>query len=107
VVTPPSVRVLPREPLARMIACYQMRGLAFSSGVAILRGMSHKTRDFLIRGLPIELAKKVKIVAGLHGQSMQGYVQDLLAKNVKALEKQGVTLDLPKRIQKKALKKVL
>jgi len=69
--------------------------------------MSHKTRDFLIRGLPIELAKKVKIVAGLHGQSMQGYVQDLLAKNVKALEKQGVTLDLPKRIQKKALKKVL
>jgi plasmid stability protein len=84
-----------------------VRGLAFSSGVAILRGMSHKTRDFLIRGLPIELAKKVKIVAGLHGQSMQGYVQDLLAKNVKALEKQGVTLDLPKRIQKKALKKVL
>jgi len=84
-----------------------MRGLAFSSDVAILRGMSHKTRDFLIRGLPIELAKKVKIVAGLHGQSMQGYVQDLLAKNVKTLEKQGVTLDLPKRIQKKALKKVL
>jgi len=69
--------------------------------------MSHKTRDFLIRGLPVELAKKVKIVAGLHGQSMQGYVQGLLAKNVKALEKQGVTLDLPKRIQKKTLKKVL
>lgn len=73
-----------------------MVGLAFNSDVAILRGMSHKTRDFLIRGLPVELAKKVKIAAGLHGQSMQGYVQGLLAKQVKTLEKKGVTLSLPK-----------
>ena len=59
--------------------------------------MLHKTRDFLIRGLPVELAKKVKIAAGLHGQSMQMYVQSLLAAHVKALEKKGVTLSLPKR----------
>jgi plasmid stability protein len=84
-------------------------GLAFNDDFAILPGMSHKTRDFLIRGLPVELANKVKIAAGLHGQSMQGYVQALLAEHVKALEKKGVTLDLPKRIQKKktTLKKVL
>lgn len=81
--------------------------LAFSSEFAILRGMSYKTRDFLIRGLPVVLANKVKIAAGLHGQSMQGYVQGLLAKQVKTLEKQGVTLNLPKRIQKKTLKKML
>ena len=72
------------------------RGLAFNSDYAILLGMSHKTRDFLIRGLPVELANKVKIAAGLHGQSMQGYVQVLLAEHVKALEKKGVTLSLPK-----------
>lgn len=71
-------------------------GLAFNSDFAILPGMSHKTRDFLIRGLPVELAKKVKIAAGLHGQSMQGYVQALLAEHVKALENKGVTLSLPK-----------
>lgn len=84
-------------------------GLAFNSDYAILLGMSHKTRDFLIRGLPVELANKVKIAAGLHGQSMQGYVQVLLAEHVKALEKKGVTLDLPKRTQKKktTLKEVL
>lgn len=82
-------------------------GLAFNSDVAILRGMSHKTRDFLIRGLPVELANKVKIAAGLHGQSMQGYVQVLFAKHVKALEQQGVTLNLPKRTRRKTLKKVL
>lgn len=84
-------------------------GLAFNSDYAILLGMSRKTRDFLIRGLPVELANKVKIAAVLHGQSMQGYVQTLLAEHVKALEKKGVTLDLPKRIQKKktTLKKVL
>ena len=84
-----------------------MVGLAFNSDVAILRGMSQKTRDFLIRGLPVELANKVKIAAGLHGQSMQGYVQVLFTQHVKALEKQGVTLNLSKRIQKKTLKKVL
>ena len=71
--------------------------------------MSTKTRDVLIRNLPVKLANKVKIAAGLHGQSMQGYVQALLAEHVKALEKKGITLDLPKRIQKKktTLKKVL
>jgi len=82
-------------------------GLAFNSDIAILRGMSHQTRDILIRGLPVELANKVKVAAGLHGQSMQGYVQALFASHVKTLEKQGVTLDLPKRIQKKTLKKML
>jgi plasmid stability protein len=71
-------------------------GLAFNSDVAILPSMSHKTRDFLIRGLPVELANKVKIAAGLHGQSMQRYVQALLAEHVKALEKKGITLSLPK-----------
>jgi hypothetical protein len=71
-------------------------GLAFNSDYAILLSMSHKTRDFLIRGLPVELANKVKIAAGLHGQSMQKYVQGLLAKHVKELEQKGVTLSLPK-----------
>lgn len=62
-----------------------------------MSSMSTKTRDFLIRKLPVKLANKVKIAAGLHGQSMQGYVQALLEKQVKALEKKGVTLGLPKR----------
>jgi len=59
--------------------------------------MSTKTRDVLIRNLPVKLANKVKIAAGLHGQSLQGYVQALLEKHVKSLEKKGVTLGLPKR----------
>jgi plasmid stability protein len=55
-----------------------------------------KTRDFLIRSLPVELADKVKIAAALHSQSMQGYVQEILSEHVQALEKKGVTLSLPK-----------
>ena len=94
-----SARVNERgtAPRVRRIACYQVGGWLSIVVLLYMPSMSTKTRDVLIRNLPVKLANKVKIAAGLHGQSLQGYVQALLEKHVKALEKKGVTLGLPKR----------
>lgn len=89
-----------------MIACYQFnRWPEVASGAIVghsrLRGAGQgmapkRTRDFLIRGMPIELADKVKIAAAMHRLSMQAYIQTILDEHVKELEKRGVTLSLPK-----------
>ena len=58
--------------------------------------MTKDTRDFLVRGLPAEVAEKLKVAASLHRQPMREYIQAILEAHVKELEKRGVTLTLPK-----------
>jgi plasmid stability protein len=55
-----------------------------------------KTRDFLLRDLPQELADKLKVAASLHHVSAKGYIQGILEGHVRDLEKKGITLALPK-----------
>ena len=55
------------------------------------------TRDFLIRGLPLELADKLKVAASLHRKPMKDYLTELLTTHVAELERRGINLSLPKR----------
>ena len=57
---------------------------------------TNKTRDFLLRGLPVEVADKLKVAASLHKKAMREYMIDVLAAHLKDLERKGVTLTLPK-----------
>lgn len=57
---------------------------------------SNETRDFLLRGLPMDVADKLKVAASLHRQSMREYMVDVLQAHLKELERKGVTLTLPK-----------
>lgn len=60
--------------------------------------MSKKeTRDFLLRGLPLEVADKLKVAASLHRQSMREYIEAVLQAHLKELERKGVALTLPKK----------
>jgi len=53
-------------------------------------------RDFLLRGLPVEVADKLKVAASLHRQSLRAYMVEVLAAHLKELERRGITLTLPK-----------
>ncbi len=55
-----------------------------------------RTRDFLLRGLPKEVADKLKVAASLHRQPMKDYIREVLEVHVQGLERKGVTLSLPK-----------
>ena len=57
---------------------------------------SQETRDFLIRGLPTEVADKLKVAASLHKMPMKAYLQSLLEAHLAELEKKGVKLTLGK-----------
>ena len=57
---------------------------------------SEQSRDYLLRGLPMELADKFKVAASLHRSSMREYMLEVLATHVKELERKGITLTLPK-----------
>ncbi len=57
---------------------------------------SQATRDFLIRGLPVEVADKLKVAASLHKVTMREYLQSLLEAHLAELEKKGVKLTLGK-----------
>lgn len=57
---------------------------------------AEQTRDVLLRGLPSEVAEKLKVAASLHRVSMRAYIQNLLELHVMELERKGVTLSLPK-----------
>ena len=57
---------------------------------------SPETRDFLIRGLPVELADKLKVAASLHKMPMKDYLRSLLETHLDELEQQGITLTLRK-----------
>jgi hypothetical protein len=51
-------------------------------------------RDYLLRGLPIELAEKLKAAAGIHRKpSLREYILHVLAVHVKDLERKGYTLN--------------
>lgn len=54
------------------------------------------TRDFLLRGLPVEVADKLKVAASLHRKAMREYILEVLAAHLKELERKGITLTLPK-----------
>jgi plasmid stability protein len=57
---------------------------------------NRKTRDFLLRDLPTDLADKLKVAASLHHAPMKAYIQGVLEGHVRELEKKGITLSLPK-----------
>ena len=54
------------------------------------------TRDFLLRGLSVEMADKLKVAASLHWKSMREYMLEVLGLHLKELERRGVALTLPK-----------
>lgn len=54
------------------------------------------TRDFLLRGFPVDLADKLKTAAALHGQTLRAYLQALLEDHVHGLERKGIKLTLVK-----------
>ena len=55
-----------------------------------------ETRDFLLRGLPVEVANKLKVAASLHRKPMREYMLEFLEAHLKELERRGITLTLPK-----------
>jgi hypothetical protein len=57
---------------------------------------SEQTRDYLLRGLPLDLADKFKVAASLHRSSMREYMLEVLEAHIKELERKGITLALPK-----------
>jgi len=57
---------------------------------------SKPTRDYLLRGLPLDVADKLKVAASLHRTSMREYMLEVLEAHLKELECRGVTLTLPK-----------
>ena len=56
--------------------------------------MNKETKDFLIRGLPLDLAEKLKTAAALHRMSMKDYLIQLCEENLKGLEAKGLSLSL-------------
>jgi predicted DNA-binding protein len=55
-----------------------------------------ETRDFLLRGLPVEMADKLKVAASLHRKAMREYLLEVIEAHLKELERKGITLTLPK-----------
>lgn len=54
------------------------------------------SRDYLLRGLPLAVADKLKVAASLHRKSMREYMLEVLDAHLKELERKGVSLTLPK-----------
>lgn len=54
------------------------------------------SRDYLLRGLPTDLADKLKVAATLHRASMKNYILEILKKHIEQLEEKGVALTLQK-----------
>lgn len=53
-----------------------------------------ETRDYLLRGLPITLADKLKVASSLHRSTMKDYMLEILRKHIEELERKGVVLTL-------------
>jgi hypothetical protein len=70
------------------------RGLLLHS--AAVKKSAKETRDFLLRGLPIEVTDKMKVAASLHRKAMREYMIEVLVEHIKELERKGYTLTLPK-----------
>jgi predicted DNA-binding protein len=56
----------------------------------------HETRDYLLRGLSVEIADKLKVAASLHRKAMREYLLEVIEAHLKDLERRGITLTLPK-----------
>jgi hypothetical protein len=48
-----------------------------------------QSRDYLLRGLPLEVAEKLKVAASLHRSSMREYMLEVLEVHIKELERRG------------------
>ena len=66
----------------------------------ILATMNKDTKDYLIRGLPLDLAEKLKTAAALHRMSMKDYLIQLFEEHLAGLEAKGISLSLEKRKRK-------
>lgn len=55
-----------------------------------------KTKDYLLRDLPADVADRLKVAAALHHVTMKDYIQRILETHLKELERRGVSLALPK-----------
>lgn len=51
--------------------------------------MPDKTKILYVRGVPIEVAQKLKAAAALSGESLQVYIAKALAAHVADLERKG------------------
>jgi len=58
--------------------------------------LDQDTRDFLIRGLPVVVADKLKVAASLHKVPMKEYIRSVLEGHLSELEKKGIKLALGK-----------
>lgn len=58
--------------------------------------LAKDSRDYLLRGLPLPVADKLKVAASLHRKTMREYMLDVLDAHLKELERKGVSLTLPK-----------
>lgn len=58
---------------------------------AILRAMAtpQPSKVLYLRGIPLDLSKKLKAAAALSGQSLQAYITQLLKTHVVDLERKG------------------
>ena len=68
----------------------------FATLLRTMAKLTKDTRDFLLRGLPVEMADKLKVASSLHRTSLRKYMLEVLEVHLKELERKGVTLTLPK-----------
>ena len=68
--------------------------------VIFIDTMEKNTKDYLIRGLPLDLAEKLKTAAALHRMSMKDYLIQLFEEHLTGLEAKGLSLSLEKRKRK-------
>ena len=55
-----------------------------------------ETRNFLLRGFPVEVADKLKVAASLHRKAMREYLLGVVEAHLKEFERKGITLTLSK-----------
>ena len=74
--------------------CFAVKSLfGYTVGMA---PPAKETRDFLLRGFPVEVGEKLKVAASLHRTSLKAYIQGVLEVHLRDLERRGITLTLPK-----------
>jgi hypothetical protein len=72
------------------------RGSLINCAIMPKSPLDQGTRDFLIRGLPVVVADKLKVAASLHKVSMKEYICSVLEGHLSELEKKGIKLALGK-----------
>ncbi|MDR4485301.1 MAG: hypothetical protein R3B95_19220 [Nitrospirales bacterium] len=59
--------------------------------------MEKDTKDLLIRGVPLELAEKMKTAASLHRMTAKDYLIQIFETHIQELEARGLSLSLEKK----------